>query len=371
MPRAADGIQPSITAGELAWLATQDDVESRLVFTKRESNGTRYEVRHGPFPNDVLSSLPRQDWTLLVQDVEKHLPDFRALFAVVDFIPDWRIDDLMVSFAAPGGSVGPHRDNYDVFLCQGEGVREWHIGDTEKVMDDESSNELSLLKPFLDKNPQSASEGDILYLPPGVPHWGLAKEFCMTYSIGMRAPNLAELHAGAARLFEDLDDVTAKSSVAGVDVFYEDPDLTVEEAIPGLISDAAIHRARKTLHRNASLDEQQIAMILGSVATDPKSWLAPERISDDEAESRIAELRPDGELAVHGMARIAYWEKEGAGIIFANGFARKVSADFLAVFRNLCKFRSTGSNSMCANDDDSLLHWLLTCGVLDLTETRG
>ena len=177
MPGALDGIQPSITAGELAWLATQDDVESRLVFTKHDGDGTRYEVRHGPFPNDVLSSLPRQNWTLLVQDVEKHLPDFRALFAVVDFIPDWRIDDLMVSFAAPGGSVGPHRDNYDVFLCQGEGIREWHLGNKDDVVEDESSNELSLLKPFADSNPQSAGEGDILYLPPRRAALGSRKGF--------------------------------------------------------------------------------------------------------------------------------------------------------------------------------------------------
>lgn len=371
MPRALDRIQPSITAGELAWLATQDDVESRLVFTKRDGEGTRYEVRHGPFPNDVLSSLPRQDWTLLVQDVEKHLPDFRALFAVVNFIPDWRIDDLMVSFAAPGGSVGPHRDNYDVFLCQGEGVREWHLGDQNSVVEDETSNELALLKPFFDEKPQPASEGDLLYLPPGVPHWGLAKDFCMTYSIGMRAPNLAELHAGAARLFEDLGDVSAKSSVAGVDVFYEDPDLTTEEAIPGLISVAAIRRARKTLHRIESLDDQQIAMILGSVTTDPKSWLAPDCVTDDEAQTRIGKLSNDAELTVHGMARIAFCENEGSGIVFANGFARTVSLDSLEAIRNLCKFRTVSCDALCADDEESLLHWLLTSGAFDLTERHG
>ena len=371
MPGALERIQPSITAGELAWLATQDDVESRLVFTKRDGDGTRYEVRHGPFPNDVLSSLPRQNWTLLVQDVEKHLPDFRALFAVVDLIPDWRIDDLMVSFAAPGGSVGPHRDNYDVFLCQGEGVREWHLGDKDNVVEDESSNELSLLKPFADTNPQPAGECDILYLPPGVPHWGLAKDFCMTYSIGMRAPNLAELHAGAARLFEDLDDVTAKSSVAGVDVFYEDLDLSTDEAIPGLISVSAIRRARKTLHKIESLDERKIAMILGSVVTDPKAWLAPECISDDEAQSKTRALPHDTELTVHGMARIAYWENENSGILFANGFARQASTDDLTAFCELCKIRTASRNSLCAGEDESLLHWLLTCGVFDLTEKHG
>ena len=223
MPQALDGIRPALISGELAWLATQEDVESRLVFTQGHGKDTHYQVRHGPFENDVLSSLPRQNWTLLVQDVEKHLPDFRALFAAVDFIPDWRIDDLMISFAAPGGSVGPHKDNYDVFLCQGEGVREWHLGDGDKVIEDESSNELSLVMPFVDQEPQTAAGGDLFYIPPGVPHWGIAQDFCMTYSIGMRAPSLAELKAAAVRLFDDLDDVTANSSATGGMFFTKIP----------------------------------------------------------------------------------------------------------------------------------------------------
>ena len=250
MPSALQAVEPALTSSELAWLATQDDVESRLVFTRQDGANLHYEVRHGPFPNDVLSSLPRRNWTLLVQDVEKHLPDFRALFAAVDFIPDWRIDDLMVSFAAPGGSVGPHRDNYDVFLCQGEGIREWHLGDQDKVTEDASQNDLSLLKPFVDQEPISAANRDVLYLAPGVPHWGIARDSCMTYSIGMRAPNLAELHSGAARLFGELDNAAARSSATASDVFYEDPDLTTDEAVPGLISGAAIHRAQEMLHKN-------------------------------------------------------------------------------------------------------------------------
>jgi len=371
MPRALDGIHPSINSGELAWLATQEDVESRLVFTQGQGKDTHYQVKHGPFQNDVLSSLPRQNWTLLVQDVEKHLPDFRALFAAVDFIPDWRIDDLMVSFAAPGGSVGPHRDNYDVFLCQGEGIREWHLGDKEKVLEDESSKELSLLMPFVDQEPQTVADGDVLYIPPGVPHWGIARDFCMTYSIGMRAPSLAELQAGAARLFDELDDVTAKSSATGTDVFYEDPDLMTNEAIPGYISGAAIRRAGETLRKNVSLDEQQVAKVLGSVVTDPKAWLAPECVSDDEAKKLIKELDEKSKLSVHGMARIAYCETGAGGLVFANGFARQVSPVQLESFRKLCKFRTATSDPLCADGDAGLLYWLLASGVFDLTPKNG
>ena len=118
---------PVLEPDELAWLATLPDVESRLVFTEGTRANARYRVEHGPFEEQRLSELPQSNWTLLVQDVEKHLPDFRQWFECVTFVPDWRIDDLMISFAAPGGSVGPHQDNYDVFLCQGMGRREWRL----------------------------------------------------------------------------------------------------------------------------------------------------------------------------------------------------------------------------------------------------
>jgi 50S ribosomal protein L16 3-hydroxylase len=368
MPAALDGIRPALASSDLAWLATQEDVESRLVFTESKGGETRYRVKHGPFQNEVLSSLPRQNWTLLVQDVEKHLPDLRALLAVADFVPDWRIDDLMVSFAAPGGSVGPHRDNYDVFLCQGEGRREWHLGTEEDAVVDDSSGELSLLKPFVDREPQTAAAGDVLYLPPGVPHWGIAREFSMTYSIGMRAPSLAELSAAAARLFDDANDVTLKSSATGADVFYEDPDLEPDEAEPGFISDAAIRRAKKLMRNNPPLEDSRIAMTLGAAVTDPKAWLAPEAVTDDQAHDVIETLHTGRILGVHGMARLAYCDGGGSNLVFANGYTHEVGSASLAIFRDICSNRTASAELLCANDASELTHWLLTSGVFDLTE---
>lgn len=168
IPNGISPIEPSLEPEELAWLATLDDVESRLVFTERFDEGLRYRVETGPFEPDYLASLPDSDWTLLVHDVEKHLPDFRDWFALVPFVPDWRIDDLMISFAAPGGSVGPHRDNYDVFLCQALGEREWRITSEEIASDADASTDLSLLQCFDDPEPFTASRGDVLYLPPGM-----------------------------------------------------------------------------------------------------------------------------------------------------------------------------------------------------------
>ena len=143
----------------------------------------------------------------------------RALFKYVPFIPDWRIDDLMVSFAAPGGGVGPHRDNYDVFLCQGIGVRDWRLSSDAVADDPDASDDLALTAPFAG-SAHSVREGDVLYVPPGVAHWGTATRACITYSIGMRAPQLSDLLAG-------LPDTER------LNPFYADPDLVVTESRPG------------------------------------------------------------------------------------------------------------------------------------------
>jgi len=370
MHGALDGIQPTLSSGELAWLATQEDVESRLVFSLVNGDTTRYQVKHGPFENDILSSLPRQNWTLLVQDVEKHLPDFRALFSAVNFIPDWRIDDLMVSFAAPGGSVGPHRDNYDVFLCQGEGEREWRLGSRESCVADASSSDLELLQPFADPDARIDRTGDVLYLPPGIPHWGIARDFCMTYSIGMRAPTLAELNAGIARLFDLHDGVAARSSATGSEIFYADPDLELQEAVPGLISDAAIMRTKKLLPADIALDDRQIAMLLGSAATDPKAWLEPERVAGDKIAATIRQLQHLDDLAVHGMSKLAFYASAACNLVFANGCVLQVGREEVLFFRGICNSRTTCGAELCANVDAGMLEWMLTSGVIDLTGLR-
>ena len=233
MAAALARLRPAVTRNELAWLATLDDVESRIVFTDRSGAVRRYRAISGPFDPDYLAALPRRDWTLLVHDVEKHLPALRKLFACIPFVPDWRCDDLMISFAAPGGGVGPHLDNYDVFLCQGIGVREWRITSAALAPSPESSRDLALLEEF-SGTAHVAREGDVLYVPPGVAHWGTAQRACLTYSLGMRAPQLSDL---ADTLPDDEHSAT----------FYRDPDLAVTESQPGRISERAIARAAKLL----------------------------------------------------------------------------------------------------------------------------
>ena len=353
MPQALPADLPELSADELGWLATLDDVESRIIFSHRDDSRIDYRVEHGPFDEKTLSTLPPEDWTLLVQDIEKHLPDFRGFIATASFIPDWRIDDLMVSCAAPGGSVGPHRDNYDVFLCQGVGQREWRIAPAHADIEIADEGELSLLEPFVDNSPLTANKGDVLYLPPGIAHWGIATESCITYSIGMRAPTVSEFMAGVARTQDS--EVTAEKTD---EIFYCDADLTTNEAEPGLISDQAIRRARKSIATDATLSDNDVALVFGSVVTDVKSWLAPEEPSAAESEEFLSAAM--AEIRVHGMARLAYCTADVQDLAFVNGHAKPIDAEQMKLFRQIC------ANRMATVSDDDLFRWLMAHGAFDL-----
>lgn len=347
MPRALPRLRPSVTRNELAWLATLDDVESRIVFTDRGDGAARYRVENGPFDTEFLAALPRRDWTLLVHDVEKHLPALRALFAHVPFIPDWRIDDLMVSFAAPGGGVGPHRDHYDVFLCQGIGVREWRTTLEDPGPDNEASDELALLREF-DGTRVEAREGDVLYLPPGIPHWGTAQRACMTYSIGMRAPQFAEL----ADSLPDGD---------GGNVFYCDADLSLDEVAPGRISRRAVARA-VDLVGNAAKDYDGIAAALGRCVTTTKQWLTPEMLNDEDAASALSHFTAGGRLEVHGMARIA-WD---ANRVYVNGRCHDYAPAAGPLVERICQTRHLAGPADPCKTTRGLLNWMLRAGAFEI-----
>src|SRR5690348_813356 len=195
---AFPGFAPPLTAEELAGLACEEGVESRLVVQTRKAPG--WKLSHGPFKHKVFTRLPKDRWTLLVQDVDKHLPVAAGLLEPFRFIPDWRIDDLMISYAADGGSVGPHVDAYDVFLLQAEGMRRWDISTAPHADADTPGLELKQIKGFKPEESWLLMPGDMLYLPPGVAHHGVAFGECMTFSIGFRAPSQSELLADLAGL---------------------------------------------------------------------------------------------------------------------------------------------------------------------------
>lgn len=186
-------IEPIISADELAGLSLEEEIESRLI--QFDSAQDRYQLAQGPLDPEIFQSLPDKNWTLLVQALDQYSPEAKSLLQAFNFIPNWRVDDVMVSYATPGGGVGPHYDNYDVFLIQAEGSRRWQVGDCENSQSPRLPDApVMILSDFHEQSSFELEPGDMLYLPPRVSHNGVATSSdCMTYSIGFRAPSDAEL----------------------------------------------------------------------------------------------------------------------------------------------------------------------------------
>ena len=199
--KALPGFNVPLDADDIAGLACEEMAESRLVFGSFPEHD--WQLRHGPFGEDDFAQLPPSHWTLLVQDVEKHYPPLSELMACFDFLPNWRLDDLMVSYSVPQGSVGPHVDQYDVFLFQVSGSKLWQIAATfeSDLLDD---CPLNVLQSFDSEKEWLLKAGDMLYLPPGIAHHGVAIDEGMTWSIGLRAPSSADLLLSLGSLHYDV-----------------------------------------------------------------------------------------------------------------------------------------------------------------------
>ena len=215
---AFPGFAGPFSARALFTLAARDDVESRLVLRE----GARWTLAHGPFRRADFAALPARDWTLLVQGVNLVHPAGEALLHRFSFLPYARLDDLMVSYAAPGGGVGPHEDSYDVFLLQGFGRRRWRFGpQADHAL--LPGRPLKILRRFTPAHDEVLAPGDMLYLPPDVAHDGVAIDACTTYSIGFRAPGTTELATAFLDFLRDELDLPGR---------YADPDLAPVRA-PG------------------------------------------------------------------------------------------------------------------------------------------
>ncbi|UZW63153.1 cupin domain-containing protein [Lysobacter enzymogenes] len=253
---AFPGLQSPLQPEDLAGLACEEGALARLIQHDRARD--HYSVRHGPFEESDFPGLPRQDWTLLVQDVDKWDADVAALLPAFAFLPRWRIDDVMISFAAPGGSVGAHVDQYDVFLLQGQGHRRWQIDASPNPPQDfRNDAELKLLREFEPSHEWLLGPGDMLYLPPGVPHHGVAEDACLTFSIGMRAPSSAEL------MGDYIDTLAADADEA---LRYADPDLAPPRD-PNEIDAAAMQRAVQALNALRMNDPDRLGDWFGRFIT--------------------------------------------------------------------------------------------------------
>lgn len=185
--KAFPQFEDPISADELAGLACEEEISSRIVVTKDDN----WEVVQGPFED--YDSYGETHWQLLVQAVNHWYPDSQPLVEALRFLPDWRFDDLMASFATPSGGVGPHVDNYDVFIIQGEGERRWTVGDNTPQQRRGGNPNSPLVEDFTPIIDVVLEKGDMLYIPPGFPHCGETLTVAMSYSIGFRAPSQQEL----------------------------------------------------------------------------------------------------------------------------------------------------------------------------------
>jgi 50S ribosomal protein L16 3-hydroxylase len=341
---------------DLAGLACEDGVLARLVRHDRKND--RWTVKTGPFPEADFPKLPKKDWTLLVQDMDKWDADVRALLDRFDFLPRWRLDDIMISFAAPGGSVGPHVDQYDVFLLQAHGRRRWQIDvDPYAPREFREDAELKLLKRFTPSHDWVLAPGDMLYLPPGVPHHGEAVDACLTFSVGMRAPSHAELLSDwADRLLERLPE----------DLRYADDDLTAPKDT-GEIDAAACDRVLAIFREHVPNDREAAAAFFGRFVTTYRNAVdvaAPPRPPTPEKIEQ--QLAKGARLESHPCARWA-WSRDGVdGIVFVQGQAFATTPQTAS---RLASGRAIGADEYraFAPEDRVLLHTLAERGYLVLS----
>lgn len=347
MPGAIPSFVPPVDPDELAGLAMEEDVESRIV----ECDLGQWRQYHGPFEAaDYNRTLP---WTLLVQAVDHHIPEVAQLRQLVDFIPGWRMDDVMVSYAVDGGSVGPHCDNYDVFLLQGAGKRLWRLGQyCEPGAALLPHDELRILDSFECQEEYLLAPGDILYVPPGRAHWGIAEGECTTFSLGFRAPRVNDMVSRwADQLLEQLEP----------EQFYRD---ARREPVtrPGEITRRDIERAEAQLQ--AALDQASGDTWFGELVTEPRDHLPPD--DDDLAEARATLREGVGTLELSPTAKLA-WQHHADGVsVFANGECLGCEDSVLPAIMGLCaRWRLEG------NDLDAALGDPATMRLLDALLERG
>jgi len=192
--QAIPNFQGTIEADELAGLAMEQEIESRIISNDDDNN---WQVVHGPF--ESFEQFGDKNWTLLVQAVNNWSRETNQLISLIDFIPRWRIDDVMVSFSTPNGGVGRHLDQYDVFILQGEGKRRWRVGlpdnNLQTLLPHPDLKQVSEFTPVIDEITEA---GDLLYIPPNHPHNGVSIENSLNFSIGFQAPSNQDLWSGFA-----------------------------------------------------------------------------------------------------------------------------------------------------------------------------
>jgi 50S ribosomal protein L16 3-hydroxylase len=352
--------QNPLDPDELAGLACEAQVESRLVIGAQGS----WAVELGPLAEARFATLGQEPSTLLVQAVDHHVPEVAALLAPFRFIPNWRIDDVMVSYATDGGGVGPHFDQYDVFLIQGHGKRRWRVGqlcDADSVL--LPHEDLRLLSQFEATDEWLLEPGDILYVPPRIAHDGVAVgDDCMTYSIGFRAPSRSELITDFA------DDLVSEMED---DDRYTDPGLA-RQANPGEISAEALAKLH-TMITEKLADRDAFARWFGGYSSTPKhpeiDWAPEETASENDVRNLIAS---SATLIRNPASRFSFVRQDEGVLLFVDGECFECAGETASFAESLCAADSVTLNPELAKSTKAieLIAGLLNQGALAVDQAE-
>jgi 50S ribosomal protein L16 3-hydroxylase len=328
---ALPGMQPLLTRAQLFDLAGQASVQSRLV--EQTQSGPGWQLRTGPFTRRQLPAANKPGWTLLVQGLDLHHRGAHELLQRFRFVPDARLDDLMISWASAGGGVGPHFDSYDVFLLQASGQRRWRIG-RQKDLSLQRGVPLKILQHFEPEEEYLLSPGDMLYLPPRWAHDGTAVDAaagggdCMTYSIGFRAASRGELaHNLLARLADDVDEEQPTNTQ-----LYTDAKQPATSE-PARIPDALLAFAQQAVQRAAS-DTRALQLLLGEYLTEPKAHVG--------FEAPREHWKTGQALRLHARSRMMFDEQH----VFINGEALRAGGADARLMRQLANERRLSARTL-------------------------
>ena len=365
-------LKSPVSAEELAGLACEDHVNARLVFEHGEDSegpdDSPWQVEFGPFDEERFTSLPDRDWSLLVSDVEKHLPETAYLLESFRFIPDWRIDDLMISYAPPGGSVGPHTDAYDVFLIQLSGQRLWKISQdypTETLPD----TDLCILKGFNAEDEWLLNAGDMLYLPPNVAHHGIAQQCfsddgeespCLTGSVGFRAPSLKTISS---------DYINYLNENVHEDIRYSDasPSIVTHHAE---ISEQTVADFSEYIKQSFTIDHEHVRRWLGQYCSDNKTYEDLLDIQHCDSIDQLAEQVEENGLQQSPYSNFLFSRTGNGTLLFVNGDTYQASTAFAEM---LCDSNNIDFNKLRAvmdGDDEVTLLSLFNSGAI-ISESSG
>ena len=325
--RAVPDVAPLVSRAELFAMAARDDVESRLVVHQPKG----WTLRQGPLPRRALPRVDQRGWTLLVQGLDTHLDSARELLSRFRFVPDARLDDLMISWASDGGGVGPHLDSYDVFLLQIQGNRRWRIAPPGEHRL-QAGVPLKIIQGFKPEQEWLLEAGDMLYLPPGWAHDGVAEGECMTASIGFRAAGRAELRTEVLQCMLDASDLP------NPDPLYRDPNQAATDE-PGRIPQAMADFVGREVARWLA-EPRSLVCALGEVLSEPKP-----QVWFDAGQALV----PGQGVQLDRRTRMLYDDHH----VFINGESYRAAGRDARLMRQLADERSLAAPQLAKLGDDA------------------